>query len=330
MVPPMETYTMRIRTLLALACMTSTPLMAAPATETHVLPMWMHGGHPIVAVQLGDSVEPLHFVIDSAAGATVVDEATARRRGLEDAASAERRVEGATDRSTILRRTRTAGWHLGTFTFDAAMLQTDLSRLAGDGDRRIDGILGNDVTSRFDTTYDIAAQQALLQPPGSLVHDDACLRNALPQRDASMQRFGFVPMRVTGTGVEVIGVVDTGAAQTVLNGAAAAALGFRTDGSDARVTVRAKGTRGLGERVVETWLAPLPGLRTGSWEHPTLEVRISELPVFASLGLKERPALILGADAMTDTRVQIGRGAEWICLRRSEKRQLQGAPAAAR
>lgn len=322
---------MRIRALLALACMTTPPLMAAPAApQTHVLPMWMQGGHPAVAVQLGDSVEPLHFVIDSAAGATIVDEATARRRGLEDAASVETRVEGATDRSTVLRRTRNASWHLGTFAFDAAMLQTDLSRLAGRTGRRIDGILGNDVTSRFDTTYDIAAQQVLLQPAGSLVHDDACLRNALPVRDASMQRFGFVQMQVPGTDVEVIAVVDTGAAQTVLNAAAAAALGFRTDGSDARVTVRAKGTQGLGERVVETWLAPLPGLRMGSWEHPTQEVRISELPVFASLGLKERPALILGADAMTDTRVQIGSGAEWICLRRSEKPQLQDTPAAAR
>jgi hypothetical protein len=67
---------------------------------------------------------------------------------------------------------------------------------------------------------------------------------------------------------------------------------------------------------METWLATLPGLRMGRWQHAPLEVRISELPVFASLGLKERPALILGADAMADTRVQMGSGAAWICLRR--------------
>lgn len=306
---------MRLPSLLALACLAALPAHAAPAT--HVLPMWMQGGHPTVAVRLGESVEPLHFVIDSAAGATVVDQAVARRLGMEDPGDTGTEVEGATDRSAVLHRTRRVRWNVGTFAFEAGAMQSDLSRLGGGDGRRIDGILGNDITDRFDTTYDITAQQVLLQPPGTLVRDAACAPNALADRDASMRRFGFVPVQLADTGVEAIAVIDTGAAQTVLNRVAATALGLRTDGSDSRVRVREKGTRGLGSRVMDTWLATLPGLRMGSWQHAPLDVRISELPVFASLGLAERPALILGADAMVGTQVQVGSGAGWVCLRRA-------------
>lgn len=305
---------MRTCSLLVLACLAALPAHAAPAT--HVLPLWMQGGHPTIAVQLGDSVEPLHFVVDSAAGATVMDQATARRLGMEDPDAVGVAVEGATDSSALLRRTRSTRWQMGSLSFEAATMHTDLSRLGSEDGRRIDGIVGNDITDAFDTTYDIAGQQLLLQPPGTLKQGSACAPNALPDRDASMRRFGFIRMQLGSAGIEAIAVVDTGAAQTVLNGAAATALNLRIDGSDARVRVRAKGTRGLGEQVMPTWLTTLPALGMGSWRHPPLEVRISELPVFASLGLKDGPALILGADAIADTRLQIGSGAGWICLRR--------------
>ncbi|MHC9085747.1 aspartyl protease family protein [Luteimonas sp. RIT-PG2_3] len=283
--------------------------------QDHDIPMWMQGGHPTVAVQVNNSVEPLHFVIDSAAGATVIDETTARRIGLEDPTAEGVAVEGATDRSALLRRSREAHWRVGSLSFHAAAMQTDLSRLGRASPRRIDGILGNDITHAYDVTFDIVGQRVTLQPPGTLKLDSACAANALPHRDASMAHFGFVVMQLGTQKIDAVAVIDTGAAQTILNGAAANALGLSTDGSDQRLRVRETGTRGLGERAIETWLYTLPSLAMGPWAHAPLEVRISELPVFASLGLKERPALILGADAMLDARVQISAGAAHICLR---------------
>lgn len=44
--------------------------------------MWMQGGHPAVAVSLDGRAEPLRFVVDSAAGATLVDDRVVRRYGL--------------------------------------------------------------------------------------------------------------------------------------------------------------------------------------------------------------------------------------------------------
>ena len=65
-----------------------------------------------------------------------------------------------------------------------------------------------------------------------------------------------------------------------------------------------------------TWLYTLPGMTGSGWQHPAMEVRISELPVFKAIGLEQRPALILGADAMRGSQVDISAGAARICMRR--------------
>ncbi len=57
--------------------------------------------------------------------------------------------------------------------------------------------------------------------------------------------------------------------------------------------VREKGTEGLGGGKQATWLYTLPGMAGNGWQHPSMEVRISELPVFKAIGLEARPALIL-------------------------------------
>lgn len=114
--------------------------------------------------------------------------------------------------------------------------------------------------------------------------------------------------------MEAIAVVDTGAAQTVLNAAAAAALGIRTDGTDPRVKVREKGTSGLGGQAHPTWLHVLPAMAGSNWLHTAMEVSISDLPVFKTLGLDRRPALILGANAMHGAKIDLTAGAKRICL----------------
>ncbi|TGQ96135.1 hypothetical protein EN846_34370, partial [Mesorhizobium sp. M4B.F.Ca.ET.203.01.1.1] len=102
-----------------------------------------------------------------------------------------------------------------------------------------------------------------------------CQAIALPGRSAGLHQFGFIMLTLGTPGVEAVAVVDTGAAQTVLNAEAARALGLRTDGSDARVRLRAKGTEGLGGGAQATWLYTLPGMNGGGWQHPSMEVRIS-------------------------------------------------------
>lgn len=300
------------------------PALASNAPE-HILPMWMQGGHPAVAVSLDGRAEPLRFVVDSAAGATLVDDRVVRRYGLEDADAEVSQAQGASAASARLQRTRSTSWQLGSWQLQARGMQVDLSSLAKDDDPAIDGLIGNDLTGRWDTRWDFGGNRLALWTPGRLnLEGPGCQPNALPERTASLRQFGFITLALGTPGVEAIAVVDTGAAQTVLNAAAARALGLRTDGSDARVRMREKGTEGLGGGAQATWLYTLPGMTGSGWQHPPMEVRISELPVFKAIGLEARPALILGADAMRDSQVDIGAGAARICLRPPVPSRPQG------
>lgn len=305
-----------MRPILFLMLTIPVPALASDAPQ-HVLPMWMQSGHPAVAVSLDGRAEPLRFVVDSAAGATLVDARVVRRYGLEDADAAVSQAQGASAKSARLQRMRSTSWQLGSWQLQASGMQVDLSSLAKDDDPAIDGLIGNDLTGRWDSRWDFGRHQLALWTPGQLSLDGpGCQSNALPDRTEGLHHFGFITLSLGTPGVEAIAVVDTGAAQTILNAEAARALGLRTDGSDTRVRVREKGTVGLGGGKQATWLYTLPGMTGSGWQHPSMEVRISELPVFKAIGLEARPALILGADAMRGGQVDIGASADRICLRR--------------
>ena len=289
----------------------------APAPE-HVLPMWMQAMHPSVAVRLDGQAEPLRFVVDSAAGATLVDSRVARRYGLDNTDDATTgQIRGASASSATANRMRQTAWAISTLNLTIVGMHSDLSRLSNaEKAITVDGILGNDLTRRWDTRWDFLVHELQLWTPGQLADGPHCQANALPDRRGGLEGFGFIATRLGDTGIDAVAVVDTGAAQTVLNAAAARALGLRTDGSDARVTPREKGTEGLGGQPQPSWLYTLPALRSGTWQHPAFEVRISALPVFKAIGLEDQPALILGADAMLDSQVDIRAGAARICLQR--------------
>lgn len=292
--------------------------VTSTATPEHVLPMWMQDAHPAVAVTLESRNEPLRFVVDSAAGASLVDSRIVRRYGLEnpdDKLVGD--IRGASSSAAVAHRMRMADWNAGTMKLKVVGMHTELAALSKTEEAVVvDGILGNDITRRWDARWDFAGNQLQLWPADALPDGPHCQANALPERKPGLTGFGFINARLGETGVKAIAVVDTGAAQTVLNLAAAQALGLRTDGSDPRVQPRKTGTQGLGGQPQASWLYTLPELSSAGWQHPPLEIRISALPVFRSLGLEASPALILGADAMRNGQLDISAGARRICLSR--------------
>lgn len=162
-------------------------------------------------------------------------------------------------------------------------------------------------------TFDLPNGELLLAPPGSL-SQEGCLDNAMPKRAPVIQRFAFVAAQMTDGEhqVSAMAVVDTGAAQTVLNVPAARALGVVED--DTRLRRRDAGTQGLSTQVIDTWLYDLPAMTIGDWRMPASEVRISALPVFSQLGLSDQPALILGIDALRHSRVAVLANVAAVCL----------------
>ncbi|KLI99268.1 aspartyl protease family protein [Luteimonas sp. FCS-9] len=284
-----------------------------PDGETHRIDMRLVGKHPRVEVRIEGVERPLSFVVDTAAGASVVDVALAERFGLLEAASREMTIQGASGSAAATQVTALRALSAGDFAWQAQLLAMDLSQIAEDDAPPIEGILGNDLMARFDLRFDLPAGALVLAPAGSLPRG-ACLDNALPQRAAGLQRFAFVPaqLRDGAHEVQATAVVDTGAAQTLLNLPAARALGVAED--DARLRRRDAGTRGIAEQVVETWLYTLPRLAIGDWQLAATEVRISALPVFSVLGLADQPAVILGIDALRHRRVDVLANAAGVCV----------------
>jgi len=301
-----------------LSLLLTAPLAATssdPASDVapHRIDMQLVGHHPRVEVRIEGIDRPLSFVVDTAAGATVIDAALAEEIGLFEAQSRQVQVQGAGGNAGAARVTALRDLAAGSFRWKAQMLAMDLSNIARDGAPPVDGILGNDLMSRFDLRFDLPAGHLLLAQPGSLPRP-GCLDNALPQRGPALQRFAFLEARMQDGPYRspVMAVVDTGAAQTVLNVPAARALGVA--GNDARLRLREAGTQGLAGQVAETWLYTLPSLDIGDWQLPAMEVRISALPVFSRLGLDAQPALILGIDALRETRVDVLANAAAVCL----------------
>lgn len=306
---------------MALACIVAAPAGANTAgAPAHTLPLRMQNGHPTTDVLLGDVTTPLTFVVDSGAGASIVDTRVAREWDIAIPGAEAAVALGATGSSTRLKPTRATTWRLGTLRFERPAVQSDLSAVwAG---QPLAGILGNDVTAQWDTRWDFASERLQLWTPGQLPasRQASCQANASPGRASALQQFAFMRVQLGSPAVDAMAIVDTGASQTILNPAAAEALGLRLDGTDRRVRARSLGTRGVDGNTVPAWLHDLPALASGDWRHGPFEVRISDLPVFAVLGMAEQPGLILGSDALRDSQLDIHAGAAQVCLRRMAAR----------
>lgn len=286
-----------------------------PETAPHRIALQMVGHHPRVQIQIEGIDRPLSFVVDTAAGATVIDAALAEATGMFDApaGNVQFEVQGAGGSAGTVPITGSRRLSAGNFRWTAQMLAMDLSKIAKPGITPVDGILGNDLMSRFDLRFDVAAGELLLAQPGSLPRS-GCLDNALPERADNLQRFAFVDAQMQDGAYRspVMMVVDTGAAQTVLNVAAARALGVGED--DPRARRLDAGTGGISKHRIETWIYTLPSLEISDWKLDAFQVRISPLPVFAQLGLVEQPALILGIDALRQGRIDVLADAAAVCL----------------
>ena len=93
-------------------------------------------------------------------------------------------------------------------------------------------------------------------------------------------------------------MIDTGANVTILNPALGEALGIVAGAPGvARGELGVGGTATLKARASRLSVAGI------DWRTP--EVQAADLPLFAALGLADRPALILGNDALKEVRLFI-------------------------
>lgn len=252
------------------------------------------------------------FIIDTAAGVTVVDTEWATELSLPKANQGL--VAGANGMSLLSLGTvetlRVADRTIENLR--VVLIDTDVFHPG------VGGIIGNDILSRYTTTIDMPRGVFEFADDNSALDLNACIPNMMPERSTAKAGFMFAPVTKTGPdGSSLTGIVDSGAAQTVLNWKAAEAIGIARD--DPSLTLFAKGTGGLDKKAgkVTTYLKTVQGLRIGDWDIPEAQVRIADLPIFKVVGIDDVPSVIIGSDILKQRRYTITKGSHHFCWRGS-------------
>lgn len=238
-------------------------------------------GHILVPVSI-DGGPARIFAIDTAASHTVLDRSTFNDRVPAGPASAGGTAHGAhgTLTATVTRLDSVSLWEDEVSGVDAVLLP--VANLAHGGPPDFDGVLGIPYLSRFLIDIDFPNRTLALRDRGDAAACDVCQPEDAVALDTLMG--GLKGIRLVMDGVPMIAVLDTGAARSVLNPAAAGRL----------QSSRAEGLE----------VPPMAAITIGSRlvAHKPRPDTIA-LPVFATLGLDEEPAMILGLDILASGRL---------------------------
>jgi predicted aspartyl protease len=252
-------------------------------------------GHPVVLVALDNSA-PKRFVVDTAASiTTIMPQLRAQMPDLIAKASNEP-LQGAAG-STGVETTRIDRLHVAGRTFRSREL---MLLPPGPTDRLgVDGILGADIIASFVVAMDM--------PGRTWRMTDKVESGMLDGLTASvpfvLDRERAPRLTITINGVAVPAVLDTGARGTIINWAAAKAVGISPNDPGLAKGTDIKGATSHATASVE---ASLKELAIGDAKVAAPRVRIADLSVFKALGFTpDQPAVILGIDMLADRRFVI-------------------------
>lgn len=268
--------------------------VAAPSTAMQPLEI-LPSGHPVVQVSI-DGSAPKRFVIDTAASSTtILPKLRAKMPGLV-AKLSDAPVNGAAGRTdvemTVVRQVEVAG-HI--FRSPKLMLLPP-----GPTDHLgADGILGADIIANFAVEMDMPGHRWRMTPTveaGMLDGLSASVPFVLD--DARAPR-----LMIRLNGVEVPAILDTGARGTIINWAAAKAIGLSPDTPG---LAKASDIKGATNHATASFEAPIDAVTIGEAKIEGRKVRIADLSIFKVLGFNlEQPAVILGINMFADRRFVI-------------------------
>lgn len=264
-------------------------LAAAPLPAAIVLPVerpWL--GLPQVEATLNGRVTG-RFIVDTAASETVLTDPMIARLGLRRGEPAE--VTGTTGRAP-LERFRLAELALGRRVYSdlGAYSFPRLSAPLG-----ADGLIGADILRRQPVEFDL--------PNGRLILHDRDPDIVRPaggwlEIPAIPQRNGFMLVEVRIGRLTMPALIDTGATQNFVNLPAARALNLRVlPDSQSRTAVT-----GASGHVQVMNQFELSGFEIGRMRFGASRLGVVDLELFDSLGLGQRPAMILSLEALADRR----------------------------
>ncbi|MFC5568733.1 aspartyl protease family protein [Lysobacter yangpyeongensis] len=251
-------------------------------------------GHLVTRVRIAGFGEQW-FVVDTGASESALYAHARLRMGLPAEPGSEIEMHGAGG-SQKVRRYRLPSLSVAGMSADR-LLVSGLPKGIQHG-RDVTGVLGRDVFGRYLVEFDLSANRFGLYNPGELPSSRRGW-NAVPIR--LMPRVGLVMLDVMLDGARVTAVLDTGARKTFVNWRAAHAAGVSAQPRrDA-----AKTAGGATQHAVRYSLCTFDVIAIGSTRFRPSELAISDLPVFAPIGMDQAPAMIVGLDLLGDRRFVI-------------------------
>jgi predicted aspartyl protease len=259
-------------------------LLAAPAAAERL--SFSPDGHVQTPVMVNGQ-GPFDFVVDTAAGGSVVYPALRERLALQPLSNARVQVQGASGRTPAslyrLDRVEIAG------QVREAVTAVGLEAVGSAGADML-GIVGVDVISAFIAEFDVPGGRFELRDPSTDLAASGWRSIAF-----TLNRARFVVLEGSLDGRAMPMLLDTGARRTVINWAAARALGIAPDSPGLAPAEPVRGATAHQTAAVKRDFSTLSidGLALSA-----NEITIADLPVFERLGWADRPAMILGMDRM--------------------------------
>lgn len=262
-------------------------------------------GHLVTQVQIAGHGEQL-FVVDTGASASAVYAHARTRMGLAAEPGSQIEMHGAGGSQTIQR------YRLPRLS--VAGVDADRLLVSGLPDgiqhgEEVMGVLGRDVLGRHLVEFDLASERIGLYQSGKL---PPSIRgwNEVPIR--LMPRVGLVMLDVVLDGTQVTAVLDTGARKSFMNWRAARAAGVTSQ----EKLGKKKAAGGATRHAVPYRLRKFDAIAIGATRFRSRELAISDLPVFAPIGMDQSPAMIVGLDLLGDRRFVIDYPARRLLIER--------------
>ncbi len=277
-------------------------------------------GHISVPVRLG-SRTPINMLLDTGASMTVITPQTRDAIGLKADAGVRAQAEGAGGNvASSVRVVELQDLAIGPRNYNGLLAAVlDLDHLTKKLGHPIAGVLGRNFLAMHDVEVDFARGKLVLHAFGSVrarTPDKLTDLAAIPMKEFAAGGLIRVDLTLDGRAT-MPAVLDLGAGATVINWHAALSVG---------VTRRTKGVTRVKQEILGADNQPLRAvvyrfreLSLGQVVWPAPPIQIIDLPVFASLGLADGPAMIAGIDLLEGCRLVLSYHDKVLYLSKSER-----------
>ncbi len=246
-------------------------------------------GHLAVAVHVRGA-GPLRFLLDTGASVSVVTPATRARLGAAARAGPRAHAKTAAGSAGRVELVDLPPVRLGGHATEGLVAAVmPLDHLAEPLGGEPAGVLGQNFFASYVVEFDLGAAHLRLYDPARAPAWDGAVPLA-PLRGTGLFA---VEARLEPGDVPLSAVIDLGAGRSVVNLAAARAMGL-----DVQALREAEAIRGASRGDVSAKTHRFARLSVGGITVEGPRLLVADLPVFRPLGLARRPAMILGFDQL--------------------------------